>query len=71
LNEPASLEEQQFTVRSENWRYVLTRTGAEELYDHRNDPNEWNNLASDPRFSDMKDSLKAALLKLTGRHVTP
>jgi arylsulfatase A-like enzyme len=70
LNEPAMMEDQQFTVRSKNWRYVLTRTGAEELYDHRNDPNEWTNLAGDPRYSVMKDSLKIELLNLTGRNGT-
>lgn len=37
-------------VRSQNWRYIRYADGTEELYDHRNDPNEWTNLAADPRF---------------------
>lgn len=33
-------------VRSENYRYIYyPRVGLEELYDHRSDPNEWNNIA--------------------------
>lgn len=35
-------------VRSERWRYIQYANGTEELYDHRNDPNEWTNLAGDP-----------------------
>jgi len=31
-------------VRSENWRYIRYADGSEELYDMRNDPNEWTNL---------------------------
>ncbi len=68
LNEPGKLEDQQFTVRSRDWRYVLTRTGAEELYDHRSDPNEWHNLADDPEFSAVKASLKNQLSRMTGRN---
>lgn len=32
------------SVRSEHWRYIRYADGSEELYDHRNDPNEWSNL---------------------------
>ena len=67
LNEPGKVEDQQFTVRSRDWRYVLTRTGAEELYDHRNDPNEWHNLAGDPKYAEVKQDLKDQLLEMTGR----
>ena len=43
-------------IRSESWRYIRYADGSEELYDHRNDPHEWTNLASDPQF----DSVIAA-----------
>lgn len=36
-------------VRSNDWRYIRYRDGSEELYDHRNDPGEHNNLAQDPK----------------------
>ena len=64
---PAKAVDQHFSVRSKDWRYTLTRMGDEELYDHRNDPNEWTNLADDPEFSDMKAKLKNSLLSLTRR----
>ena len=35
-------------VRSEDWRYIRYADGSEELYDMRQDPNEWQNLAGEP-----------------------
>ncbi|MEC9092504.1 MAG: sulfatase [Planctomycetota bacterium] len=35
-------------IRSRNWRLITYRDGAQELYDHREDPNELHNLASEP-----------------------
>jgi arylsulfatase A-like enzyme len=66
-NVPANVDDQHFSVRSKDWRYTLTRKGDEELYDHRTDPNEWNNLADDPAFSEVKATLNKSLLSLTGR----
>jgi len=40
-------------LRDERWRYIMNRDGAEELYDHQSDPNEWRNLAQDPRYQDV------------------
>jgi iduronate 2-sulfatase len=34
-----------YAIRSKNWRYIQYRDGSEELYDHKNDPNEHTNLA--------------------------
>lgn len=39
------------SVRSERWRYIRYADGSEELYDHLRDPNEWNNLAGNPSYS--------------------
>ena len=43
------------SVRSESWRYIRYRNGAEELYDHRTDPGEHRNLAGDPRYEAVID----------------
>jgi arylsulfatase A-like enzyme len=40
-------------VRSERWRYIRYADGSEELYDMRKDPNEWHNLAGDPRCTEI------------------
>tara|TARA_Y100000589_G_scaffold18400_1_gene15247 strand:+ start:2838 stop:4235 length:1398 start_codon:yes stop_codon:yes gene_type:complete len=36
------------SIRSRDWRLVSYQDGAKELYDHRNDPDEFRNLAKDP-----------------------
>lgn len=40
-------------VRSQDWRYIQYRDGTEELYDHRSDPGEHTNLASNPEYADI------------------
>jgi arylsulfatase A-like enzyme len=36
----------EFSIRTERWRYTRYIDDSEELYDHRNDPEEWTNLAN-------------------------
>src|SRR5699024_7454460 len=38
-------------IRTERWRYIRYADGSEELYDTRNDPNEWANLAARPEHA--------------------
>ncbi len=38
-------------IRSQNWRYIRYADGSEELYDHRTDPDEFENLAGLPRYA--------------------
>ncbi|MEI6232652.1 MAG: sulfatase [Planctomycetota bacterium] len=45
-------------VRSEGWRYIRYANGDEELYDEKNDPNEWANLAGKTEFADKKTELR-------------
>ena len=42
------------SVRSDRWRYIRYRDDSEELYDHKNDPNEWHNLANAPGVNEVK-----------------
>ncbi|MEM7147273.1 MAG: sulfatase [Verrucomicrobiota bacterium] len=37
-------------LRSEGFRYIRYEDGAEELYDHARDPDEWTNLAGNPEY---------------------
>jgi len=39
-----------YSIRSERYRYIRYNDGSEELYDHSNDPNEWNNLINRPEM---------------------
>ena len=50
-----------YSVRSERWRYILYENGAEELYDHENDPNEWNNLSGNPEFGSIMKQMRGDL----------
>jgi len=45
-------------VRDERWRYIRYADGTEELYDHQNDPNEWYNVAGDPKHAHVINRLK-------------
>jgi len=52
------------TIRTEDWRYIRYADGSEELYDEKADPNEWTNLAADPRHSTTKAGLAKWLPKV-------
>ncbi|QOV90788.1 sulfatase [Humisphaera borealis] len=52
------------TVRSEHYRYIRYADGSEELYDMQNDPNEWKNLAKDPRLSTVVEDHRKWLPKV-------
>ena len=43
-------------VRSDYFRYIHYLDGSEELYDHRDDPNEWNNLASSQNLAEVVET---------------
>jgi choline-sulfatase len=56
-------------VRTERWRYIRYADGSEELYDRDADPNEWTNLAKDPRHAATKRELAARLPKVNAKAV--
>jgi hypothetical protein len=53
------MEPGEYAVINQNWRYISYSDG-EELYNLNKDPNEWDNLANDPKFQPVKDRLKAS-----------
>jgi arylsulfatase A-like enzyme len=46
--------EKRFSLRSGPWRYISYPDGQEELYDHREDPHEFTNRASDPKTESVR-----------------
>jgi arylsulfatase A-like enzyme len=48
-------------IRTERWRYIRYADGGEELYDHSTDEYEWTNLATDPKYADVKKELAKLL----------
>jgi arylsulfatase A-like enzyme len=56
-------------VRTRRWRYIRYIDGAEELYDHRVDPDEFTNLVGEPRLAELKASLARWIPKEVAREV--
>jgi arylsulfatase A-like enzyme len=50
-------------VRSARWSYIRYHDGSEELYDRRQDPDEWINLASHAALTKTKEELRRWLPK--------
>ena len=45
------------SIRTRDWRLIVYDNGAEELYDHRNDPVEFHNLAESPAHQATRNEL--------------
>lgn len=56
--------QQNYSYRTTDWRYIMYRNGKEELYDHRSDPAEWHNLASDKSYHKIGAKLKDELIEM-------
>jgi len=52
------------SLRTQRYRYIEYGDGSQELYDHDHDPNEWQNLASNPEHSNTLKILKQKLGEL-------
>jgi arylsulfatase A-like enzyme len=59
-----SVVHENYSVRSNNYRYIHYSIGSEELYDHTEDSYEWYNVADDPKYAKIKEKLKAQLLEM-------
>ena len=49
------------SIRGPRWRYIRYRDGSEELYNHKDDPNEHVNQAANPRYAKIKERFKRHL----------
>ena len=56
-------ENKHVAVRSERYRYIRYKDGSEELYDHKSDPNEWQNLAGRASLGEIKAQLRQRVPK--------
>ncbi|MRI02404.1 sulfatase-like hydrolase/transferase [Kriegella sp. EG-1] len=52
------------TVKSTGFRYIQYEDGAEEFYDHRNDPNEFTNQTKNTDYKNQIEALKKYLPKI-------
>lgn len=67
----SGLNEQHYSYRTKDWRYILYANGNEELYNHNklspdNDSYEWYNLAYNPDMESLKDSLRIEIKEVIG-----
>jgi arylsulfatase A-like enzyme len=52
------------SVKADGFRYTQYEDGTEELYNHKNDPNEFENLAKNPLYKNDIEKLKKYLPKI-------
>lgn len=46
------------SVVTDKWRFIQYADGSQELYNDQKDPNEWKNLATDPKYKKVIGELK-------------
>ncbi len=63
-----TVDTQNFSYRTENFRYIRYAKGQEELYDHKTDPYEWYNLAAEKDFRKIKRKLSKQMQTLINKH---
>ncbi len=54
----STLNDNHFSIRKENWHYILYNGEEEELYDLEKDPEEWRNLAGKSEYAEVIQELK-------------
>ncbi len=54
------MKPEEYSIINEKWRYIRYADGTEELYNVKQDPDEWKNLAGSPEFEGVKKALRAS-----------
>jgi len=54
-------DKQNFSYRTEKFRYIKYSNGSEELYDHEKDPYEWENIAHKKKSKKIKADLRSQM----------
>ncbi len=66
-----SNERGSYAVINTNWRYIRYFDGGEELYNVKEDPNEWHNLATDEKYAPIIRELQKSAPASFASPVTP
>jgi len=64
-------ERESYAVVNNNWRYIHYKDGAEELYNVKQDPNEWYNLAGTGAYQHIIEAMQKAAPKQFSAPATP
>ncbi len=51
------------SILRDGWNYIHYKDGSEELYNQLEDPNEYTNIATNPRYAKLKTSMKKFIPK--------
>jgi arylsulfatase A-like enzyme len=57
---------QTYSYRTEDWRYILYYDGREELYNKKDDPYSWDNLANNKKYKKVKMKLHQSVVEMAG-----
>lgn len=65
------MEPGSYAVINAEWRYIRYADGGEELYNVREDPHEWTNLAGDEAYADIRREMQQSAPKQFTPSATP
>jgi len=62
-NERWNAAAQNWSLRSSEWRYIIYNNGMEELYNHKMDPREWDNVVK--QHPEVAAKMKVEIMRMT------